>query len=630
MDELARYPAQAMLNVLLCAAAAEPSSPPLAAPPEPPSLFGPHDFIPLTTFYSSGDRLAASSLPSEALTQLTQLTQLTHPQIEHDGLLHVWDDALPPELCSDLNALFRDFEWHFDKTSQGDGAQQRTFTYARGELWSDYSASSGVAAADTSAPDVGATAIINRLWPVLESLVSERTPLARDRDQLPQSLRRHSLRLVRAYANGLNPGLDGTAHYDDGDFTFMYYPMAHDETPWRPEDGGETMFRSVSGDKIIGGVLPRYNRIVAFDTSLSHSAKAPSSTFNGARRLFRGLRISLVLKTVTTPVANRSCGGDAEKSCGFWASVGFCDANGAYMRRACSASCAGECSTADETPRYRWPRLQVIGGERISQDYHRISRELMSTDETISNLFNYLIPDEHMSILERSRRLKIWDGALSPQASAALDMALSKAFPWQWGAPHIAHANAAGAFLASRTQLERVAPKALGELLSVVGAVLREIRLSSGPDLVVSSVEAIGQNVGMDVWRPKAPGGFSFLYYLLDGPTPAWRDADGGETTFWNREGSRVLGGVMPRHNRLICWNSEALGGHMERGPSALSPRQLRRSILIRALPPKLPEVIVGRSKEVITGGTTLKVIMASEAPAPTELQSMAAGHGVA
>lgn len=141
------------------------------------------------------------------------------PQIARDGLLHVWDDELPRELCDRLNEMFRSFGWHFDKraTSDATGAKS-SFMYARGEMWNAYSGGSpsdetrGAWSDGAELAGAGtATAELLDGDPLLTQLWSHLARLAAAAGAMPEERLRH-LRPARVYANLLNVGLDSTPH----------------------------------------------------------------------------------------------------------------------------------------------------------------------------------------------------------------------------------------------------------------------------------------------------------------------------------------------------------------------------------------------------------------------------------
>lgn len=95
----------------------------------------------------------------------------------------------------------------------------------------------------------------------------------------------------------------------------MYYPVGAADAPYLAEEGGETMFLNHKEDRLVGGVLPRANRVVGFDTSLLHYGKGPTARHPGGA--LGQMRLILVIKCVSTPPQHRTCGDDAEAHCGF-------------------------------------------------------------------------------------------------------------------------------------------------------------------------------------------------------------------------------------------------------------------------------------------------------------------------
>ena len=102
----------------------------------------------------------------------------------------------------------------------------------------------------------------------------------------------------RIYANGQTAGQCGSAHPDDGDLTFLYYPNPE----WNYEWQGHLIFMENESNKLPEGnnfvnpnmetsriVSYKPNRAVLFPGSIWHYADAPS-------RFFNGLRISLAYK----------------------------------------------------------------------------------------------------------------------------------------------------------------------------------------------------------------------------------------------------------------------------------------------------------------------------------------------
>ena len=96
----------------------------------------------------------------------------------------------------------------------------------------------------------------------------------------------------RIYANGQTSCQAGTAHPDDGDMTFLYYPNPEWQYGWQ----GHLMFLNQEDDDEstydpYRVVRYRPNRAVIFPAKIFHHADAPS-------RIFDGLRVSLAYKFV--------------------------------------------------------------------------------------------------------------------------------------------------------------------------------------------------------------------------------------------------------------------------------------------------------------------------------------------
>ena len=95
----------------------------------------------------------------------------------------------------------------------------------------------------------------------------------------------------RIYANGQTAGQSGFPHFDDGDFTFLYYPNMN----WEALNGGGLVFLESDGTtiyksaEIIGIIGYKPNRALLFPGKLAHYALEPERHYND-------LRISLAWK----------------------------------------------------------------------------------------------------------------------------------------------------------------------------------------------------------------------------------------------------------------------------------------------------------------------------------------------
>ncbi len=91
-------------------------------------------------------------------------------------------------------------------------------------------------------------------------------------DHLAQSYAAGS-KVIRAYSNAYTYGTEGYIHYDSkiaSDVTFLLYL-----TPdWKREWAGETIF--FEGADIVRAVLPKYNRLIVFPSSMDHVARSVS------------------------------------------------------------------------------------------------------------------------------------------------------------------------------------------------------------------------------------------------------------------------------------------------------------------------------------------------------------------
>jgi hypothetical protein len=90
-------------------------------------------------------------------------------------------------------------------------------------------------------------------------------------------------KIQRVYANGQMACQKGNVHADDGDLTFLYYPLQE----WSRDWGGNLMF--FKGDDVANCVSYVPNRALSFPAGVRHVAEAPS-------RNYEGLRVSVAWK----------------------------------------------------------------------------------------------------------------------------------------------------------------------------------------------------------------------------------------------------------------------------------------------------------------------------------------------
>ena len=96
----------------------------------------------------------------------------------------------------------------------------------------------------------------------------------------------------RVYCNAHTYGVEPHLHYDDGDFTMIYYPVLD----WKPEWLGGTVLWNEKNDEIEKYVNYIGNRLFVFDAKLNHQAMPVS-------RQCYDLRTCVVFKTFRS-VAN--------------------------------------------------------------------------------------------------------------------------------------------------------------------------------------------------------------------------------------------------------------------------------------------------------------------------------------
>ena len=81
----------------------------------------------------------------------------------------------------------------------------------------------------------------------------------------------------RIYANGQLACQKGRIHRDDGDLTFVYFPLQE----WLPEWGGSLMF--YQNGEVMNCVSYKPNRALSFPAKVPHGAEAPSKDYQGMR-----------------------------------------------------------------------------------------------------------------------------------------------------------------------------------------------------------------------------------------------------------------------------------------------------------------------------------------------------------
>jgi hypothetical protein len=111
----------------------------------------------------------------------------------------------------------------------------------------------------------------------------------------------HGHALVRCYANAHTYGIEGYPHVDakiPGNFTTIFYlnPV------WKPDWAGETVFLNAEND-IERAVLPRPGRMISFDGTIAHAARAVS-------RSCPAMRVTLMFKSLAPDPSFNLAGGE--------------------------------------------------------------------------------------------------------------------------------------------------------------------------------------------------------------------------------------------------------------------------------------------------------------------------------
>lgn len=98
--------------------------------------------------------------------------------------------------------------------------------------------------------------------------------------------------LVRGYINSMKFGSECSIHTDENDYDDGLTILVYLCEEWYPEWFGQTMFFEPGGgsrethykeSQLIGSVMPKRNRIVAFDKNMPHCVSPMSKNFPGVR-----------------------------------------------------------------------------------------------------------------------------------------------------------------------------------------------------------------------------------------------------------------------------------------------------------------------------------------------------------
>jgi Rps23 Pro-64 3,4-dihydroxylase Tpa1-like proline 4-hydroxylase len=99
---------------------------------------------------------------------------------------------------------------------------------------------------------------------------------------LPEKVRLH-----RGYVNAHTYGVEDLIHVDDPELEKGLTIIVYLCRAWYPEWFGQTMFFSSSDrlnhNEIVQSVIPKFNRVLMFDTDISHCVSPLSRRFTGVR-----------------------------------------------------------------------------------------------------------------------------------------------------------------------------------------------------------------------------------------------------------------------------------------------------------------------------------------------------------
>lgn len=95
-----------------------------------------------------------------------------------------------------------------------------------------------------------------------------------------------NVEIHRAYVNAHTYGVEDSIHIDESDLEKTITVIVYLCTDWYPEWFGQTMFlqsRDQHYNEIIGSILPKFNRFIAFNGHIPHCVAPLSRRFAGVR-----------------------------------------------------------------------------------------------------------------------------------------------------------------------------------------------------------------------------------------------------------------------------------------------------------------------------------------------------------
>jgi hypothetical protein len=148
-------------------------------------------------------------------------------------MIDVRDDFFKADLCNLIAKGTEAYQWRYWRAVPDDPADGKSFVSV---LWSHSSEDN----------------FFHMLWKLIQK----------------EFLSLQECYCCRIIANGQVKSQNIDWHTDHGDKTALYYPIA-----WKPEWGGSTYFKIGDAEKEI---QYKQNRIVIFDTSISHYGSCPT------------------------------------------------------------------------------------------------------------------------------------------------------------------------------------------------------------------------------------------------------------------------------------------------------------------------------------------------------------------
>jgi len=150
-----------------------------------------------------------------------------------DGMINCYDNFIEERVATMIGQkIFFEKRWHYDWPSLTGGVSKHWNIFAgESEIEIEY---------------------IKPIWQMINSKYPE-------------------LKLERSYLNAHTHGIEPHIHRDDGDITFIYYPIMD----WKPEWGGGTVLFN-NDVELTHHFAYKGNRLIMFPASILHQAQSVS------------------------------------------------------------------------------------------------------------------------------------------------------------------------------------------------------------------------------------------------------------------------------------------------------------------------------------------------------------------